>query len=162
MEGLYRSLARRRTRLRLRSALTTKLNPPRPHRLGNVLEGLRPKVVAGNLDLAPDLPIGVIRHADAARLGDAFKPSGDVDAVTEDVVVIKNDVTDVDTDAKFDPLIFRYSGILLGHTALHFNRTSNRINCAGKLDQHTVTGCLDDAAAMGGYSGVNKGLSDSL
>ena len=121
-----------------------------------------PKIVTGDLDLAPDLPIGVIRHANAARLGDAFKPRGDIDAVTEDVVVIKNDVTDVDADAEFDPLILRYSGILLGHTALHFNRTSHRINCAGKLDQHTVTGCLDDAAAMGGYSGVNKGLSDSL
>ena len=155
-------MARRRTRLRLRSALTTKPNPPRPHWLGNVLEGLRPKVVAGNLDLAPDLPIGVIGYAYAARLGDALKPRGDVDAVTENVVVIKNDVTDMDADAEFDPLILRHSGILLGHAALHFNRTSNRINCAGKLDQHAVAGRLDDAASMGGYSGVSNGLSDSL
>ena len=139
-----------------------KLNPPRPHWLGNVLEGLRPKVVAGNLDLAPDLPIGVIRNADAARLCNAFKPCGDVDAVTENVVVIKNDVTDMDTDAEFDPLILRYGGVLLGNAALHFNRTSNRIDCAGKFNQHAVAGCLDDAASMGSYCGVNKGLSDRL
>ena len=139
-----------------------KLNPPRAHWFGNVLEGLRPKVVAGDLDLAPDLPIGVIRHANAARLGNAFQPRGDIDAVTEDVVVIKNDVTDMDTDAKFDPLILRHSGVLLGDAALHFNRTAHRIYGAGKLDQHAVAGRLDDAASMGGYSGVNKGLSDSL
>ena len=141
---------------------TTKPNPPCPHRLGNVLEGLRPKVVAGNLDLAPDLPIGVIRHANSARLGDAFKPRGNIDAVTEDVVVIKNDVTDVDADAKFDPLILRHGGVLFGNAALDLNRTAHRIYCAGKFDQHAVAGRLDDAASMGGYSGVNNGLSDSL
>ena len=121
-----------------------------------------PNVITGDLDLAPDLPIGVIGHANAARLGNAFKPSSNVDAVTEDVVVIKNDVTDVDADAKFDPLILRHGGILLGHAALDFNRTAHRIDCAGKLDQHSVAGRLDDAASMGGDGGINEGLSDSL
>ena len=68
----------------------------------------------------------------------------------------------MDTDAKFDPLILRHTGVLFGNAALDFNCTSHRIYGAGKFDQHTVTGRLDDAASMGGYSGVNKGLSDSL
>src|SRR5712664_54391 len=38
-----------------------------------------------------------------------------IDAVAENVVVIKNDVPDVDTDAEFDPLIKRHGGILLDH-----------------------------------------------
>jgi len=89
MEGFVgererRSLARRRTRLRLRSALTAKLNPPSSHWLGNVLEGLRPKVITGDLDLASDLPIGIVRHANSAGLSNALQARDDVDAVVED------------------------------------------------------------------------------
>ena len=105
---------------------------------------------------------GVIGEAYAARLGNAFQPRGDIDAVTENVVVIKNDVTDMDTDAEFDPLILRHGDVLLSHTALNFNRTARSIYGACEFGQHTVTGCLDDAASMGGYSGVSKGLSDRL
>ena len=86
------------------ATLITKLNPPRAHGLGNVLEGLRPKVIAGDLDLAPDLPIGVIGDANAARLGNALQSGSDIDAVAEDVVVVDDDVADVDADAKFDPV----------------------------------------------------------
>ena len=65
-------------------------------------------------------------------------------------------------DPEFDPLIRRHCGILFGHAALDFNRTAHRIDGAGKLDQHAVTGCLDDVASMGGYGGVNDGLPDGL
>jgi hypothetical protein len=57
--------------------------------------GLASNNMRSNLDLAPNLPIGIVRHADAARLGNALQPRGDVDAVAENVVVIKNDVTDM-------------------------------------------------------------------
>jgi hypothetical protein len=97
-----------------------------------------------------------------AGLGYALQPSSNVDAIAEDVVVVDDDVADMDADAELDHLILRHGGILLGHTALDFNRAAHGINGAGKLNQHTVTGRLDDAAAMGGYGGVNEGLSDSL
>lgn len=113
--------------------MATKLNPPSSHWFGNVLEGLRPKVVAGDLDLAPDLPIGIVRQADAARLGNALKPSGNIYAVAENVVVIKNDVTDVNTDAKFDPLILRHTGVLFGNAALDLNCTARSIDGAGEF-----------------------------
>ena len=86
------------------SALIAKLNPPRAHRLGNVLEGLLAQVIEGDLDLAADLPIGVIGDANAARLGDAFQPRRDVDAVAEDVVAVDDDVADIDADAELDPV----------------------------------------------------------
>ena len=49
-----------------------------------------------------------------------------------------------------------------GHATLDFDRTSRRVNGAGELDQHAVTGRLDDAASMGGYCGVDEGLSERL
>ena len=71
-------------------------------------EGLRPHIITDNLDLAPNLSMGVIGHANGARFGDAFKAGGNVDAIPEDVVVVDDDVADVDADAKFDPLILRH------------------------------------------------------
>ena len=92
--------------------MTTKLNPPRPHRLGNVLKALRPKVIPADLDLAANLPVGVIGYANATRLGNTLQPSSDIDAVSENVVVIDDDVTDVNADPEFNSEILRDLGIL--------------------------------------------------
>ena len=104
-ESERRSLAHRRTGLRHCSALTTKLNPPRSHWLGYVLEVLRAKVIEGNFDLAPDLPLRVIRNADTTGLGDPFEPGRDVHTVAENIVVVDDDVSDVDANTKFKSAI---------------------------------------------------------
>jgi hypothetical protein len=59
-------------------------------------------------------------------------------------------------------VILPYGGILLDYPALDLNCTAHCIDGAGELDQHAVTGRLDDTASMGSYSGVNECLSDSL
>jgi class 3 adenylate cyclase len=61
----------------------------------------------------------------AARLEGIAEPGGVIsDAVAKDIVVIDDNVTDVDADAKFDPLDLRHRSILLSHTALEM-RSSN-------------------------------------
>jgi hypothetical protein len=106
--------------------------------------------------------VRIVGHADSARFGDALKAGSKVDAITEDVVAIENDVTDVNADAKFDPLVLRHGGILLGHSALDFNGTTHRIDGAGKLDQHAVAGGFDDVAAMFGDGGIDERLPERL
>ena len=69
-----------------------------------------PHVVEGDIDLAADLTLGVVGKADAAGLGNSLEPGGDVDAVAEDIVVIKDDIADVNADAKLDPLLRRDIG----------------------------------------------------
>jgi hypothetical protein len=108
------------------------------------------------------LTLRIVRDANAARLRNPFKTGGDIDAVAKDIIFIDYDVTDVDANAKFDPLVLWDRSILLGHAALDFNGTAHRIHGTGKLDEHAIAGRLDDAAAMGGYSGINNGLSDRL
>ena len=142
--------------------MTTKLNPPRSHGLGDVLEGLRPKVIPANLDLAPNLPVGVIGYANTAWLGNTLQPSGNVDAVAKDIVVVDDDIADMDTDPEFDSDILRDYGVLRGHGTLDFDRAARRINGAGELHQHAVAGGLDDAPPMGGYRGINERLSGGL
>jgi hypothetical protein len=68
----------------------------------------------------------------------------------------------VDADAEFDPLMLRQGGVLLGHAALDHEGTARGVDGAGKLDQHAVTGGLDDAASMSGYRGVDQGFPGGL
>ena len=139
-----------------------KLGPPSSHWFGNVLEDLRPKILAGNFDLAPDLPIGVVRNADTTRFGDPFKAGSDIDAITKDVVFVDDDIADMDADPKLDPDVDGCVGILVGHAALNFNRTAYSVHRTGELYQHAVASRLDDPTSMGGYTGVNKALSNGL
>src|SRR5204863_2066552 len=118
--------------------------------------------ITDNLYLAADLPVGVIGHADTARICDAFKAGSNVDTVAEDVVVIDDDVADVNADPKFDPLVRRHRRILIGDAALDFNGTAYCIDGAGKLHQHAVTRGLDDPPAMLGDGGIDEGLPDRL
>ena len=106
--------------------------------------------------------MGIIGYADAARFCNAFEASSNVDTVAEDVVFIENDVTDMDADPEFDPLILRHRCILLANPALDFNGTTHRIHGTRKLDQHAVPSGLDDPPAMLGDGGIDEGLPDGF
>ncbi len=54
------------------------------------------------IDLAANLPVRIIRDANAARFGDAFQACCNVDAIAEDVVVVDDDIPDMNPDAEFD------------------------------------------------------------
>ena len=132
------------------------------HRLGNILQRLRTHIVEGDINLAADLPLGVIGNADAAGFRNPFEPRGDVDAVAKDIVVVDNDVADVDADAKLYPPVLWGVGIVLGHVALDFQSTSRRVHRAGELNESAVPGILDDASAMMSDFGIEKRLSKSF
>src|ERR1700722_15283977 len=130
-------------------------HPPSAYRFGYIFEGLPAHIFEGRVDLSPDLPVGVVRQTYATRIGNIFQPCGDVDPIAEDVVVVDDDVADVNTDAKFDPLLLRRGGILLHQPALNLDGTAHRIDGTGEFDQHAVARGLDDAAPMGRYRRVN-------
>ena len=126
--------ARRRFFDRLGRRLAADPDPPGLHRLGDVLQGLRPEVVEHEIDLAADLPVRVVGNADAAGLGEFFQAGGDVDAVAEDIVLVDHDVAEMDADAEFDPLIRRNGGVAHRHAALDFDRALHRLDGARKFD----------------------------
>jgi hypothetical protein len=117
---------------------------------------------ATDVNLASDLPVRVVGDADAARLRDPLKTRGDIDSIAEDIVVVDDDVADVNADAEFDPEFLQYIGVLPGHATLNFDGASRCINGTGKLDQHAVASCLDDASAMFGDCGIDERLSERL
>src|SRR6266849_2802836 len=142
--------------------LTSQPNPPRPHRISNIFEGLLSHIITGNLNLAPDLPIGIIGHADPARFGDALKAGSNIDPITKDIVVFNDNITDVNADAKFNPLDLRYIDIVFGHAALNFDRAAYGIYDAAELDESAVPGILDDTSVMLSDFRIEKRFSKSF
>src|SRR6266853_4184435 len=72
------------------------------------------------------------------------------------------DVTDVNADAKFDPLDLRHVDILFVHAALDFDGAAYGIYNAPELNESAVPGILDDAPAMITDLGIKKRLSKSF
>jgi hypothetical protein len=142
--------------------LTSQPNPPCPHRISNIFEGLPSHIITGNLDLAPDLPIGIIGHADPARFGDPLKAGSNIDPITKDIVVFNDNITDVNADAKFNPLDLRYVDIVFGHAALNFDRAAYGIYDAAELGESAVPRILDDTSAMISDFGIEKRPSESF
>src|SRR5208337_849897 len=94
---------------------------------------------------------------DRSRLGDAFEPRGDIDAVAHQVAVALLDhIADVDADPKDDLTVLGHSGVAFGHRVLHFDGKTHGGDCAAELDQRAVATALDDAAVMHRDHGVNE------
>ena len=92
--------------------------------------------------------VRLARNANSARFGYTLKPSGNIHAIAVNIVINDDDVAEVYAKPKFDPLIDTDPNVPLAHAALHFNGTSYRVNHGRELDQHAVSGCLDDTAPM--------------
>jgi hypothetical protein len=89
-----------------------------------------------------------LAHADLSGFGEPFDTYRNIDAIAENVVIIDDDVTDIDTDPKLDLVFRRHAGIALRHASLDVNGTIHGVHHAGKLQQKAVTGSLDDSAAV--------------
>src|ERR1700682_5723879 len=104
----------------------------------------------------------IVGNADTARRCDPFETHCNIDPITIDVIFVDDNITDVDADAKFDPLDLRYIDILFGHAALNFDGTSHGVDHAGELNESAVPGILDDSSAMISDFGIKKRLSKSF
>jgi len=99
-------------------------------------------------DLSSNLIVGGGRDANAARLGDTFKPRGHIDSVAEDVVPLDQHVAQIDPDPEQHPTVMRDAFVALGHRCLHGDRAFYGIDNRGELDEHAIARGLDDTAAM--------------
>ena len=138
------------------------LTTPRAHWLGNILQILRTHIVEQQVYLPPNLPLRIIGDADAAWLSDSLKTRCNVDAITEDIVVIDDNVSDVYSDADFIPHFLRHGDDLLSHPGLNHSSASRCVDSTGELDEHTVPSRLHDTPAVGGDGRINPCFSDRL
>src|SRR5215469_9176480 len=87
-----------------------------------------------------------LADADPARLGQCFEPSRQIDVVAVDVLVVGDDLAEIDADTERDAALM--GDIANGHRALPFDRAAHRVNDAGKFDQQSVAGGLDNATTV--------------
>ena len=112
--------------------------------------------------LVANLPIGVFRETDAARLADRLQPRRDVDAVPHQVAVgLFDDVAEVNANPHHQRRLDGEAGVAFGKRVLDFDRGTRRFNHAAVLGDHAVAGALDDAAVMGGDGRVDEVAAQS-
>jgi hypothetical protein len=140
-----------------RAAARANLQRIRPHRLGDVLEQRRTEIGHSEIEPPLDLSIGVLGKTDRARVGDAFQPRCNVDAVAHQVAVaLFDDVSQVNAYAELDALIGRHADIALDHRVLNGDGAMHRFDYAAELDQHPVAGALEHPAVLAGDSGIDE------
>jgi hypothetical protein len=81
------------------------------HWPGDVLDLVLAHVLEREGELVAHLVAHHVADADATRLRQGFQPSGNVDAVAEDVLPIDDDVAKIDADAEIDARFGRHIGI---------------------------------------------------
>ena len=69
---------------------------------------------------------------------------------------MRDDITYVNADPKFDAVILRRIRIAMAKTPLQFGRAGDRIYDAGEFHQHAITGEFDDTALMLADLGINE------
>jgi hypothetical protein len=91
-----------------------------------------------DVELVPDLAVGVPRDADSAGLSQRLQSRRHVDPVAVEIVVLDDHVADVDADPEGDPPIFGDRLVTFRHLALDVDGESYRVDHAGELHQRPV------------------------
>ena len=94
---------------------------------------------------------------------DPFETRCNIDAHHQrDAIVCDDNITEVNADAKFDPLVLRHIGILFCHAALDAVGTSHGVDHAGELNESAIPGVLDDTSVMLSDFGIRKASFESF
>ena len=90
-----------------------KIEPIDAHRPRDVLEALFPSIYKVGCHLALHLPPSVLRNRDAARFSNSLDPRRDVDAISQDVLALDDDVADVDAYPELDRIGLEATDVVL-------------------------------------------------
>ena len=117
-------------------------------RLGHALDRPRTEILEPAIELAPHLLEDRLGDADAAGLGDALQPRGDVDAFAVEVAALHDHVAHVDADPQVDPSLRRQIVVRLRHGRLQAHGALDGVHGTAELDQRAVADQLEDPSAM--------------
>jgi hypothetical protein len=103
-----------------------------------------------------------VRHADPTRLGKSLQARCNIDAISENVVAVDDDVTDIDANTELDPTILRDGIVALGHAPLDFYGAAHGINGTDKLDEDAITGAFDNPTVVLSNLEIDESVPMSL
>ena len=83
-----------------------------------------------------------------------LKPRRDVDAITEYVIAVDQDVSKVNPNPEQHTPVLRDTFVPLSHHSLYSHCALDRIDDRGKLKQHAVPRGLDEASPVFRHEGI--------
>ena len=85
---------------------------------------------------------------DTTWVGKSLKTCRDVDTVSQEIAVLLDDVAEVDTDTKLEPLIFRCIPLAFSHAGLNLHGGTNSVNDATEFNQEFVSRRFDNSTTV--------------
>ena len=105
------------------------VNRVSPHWSSDVFEFFFTEIDERFFDPVAHLTIGVFGKVDAARISDALKARGNVDAVAHQIAVALLDhIAEMDADAELDTALGRQPGVALNHAVLQLDGAAHGID----------------------------------
>src|SRR5215468_6590907 len=95
-----------------------------------VLQVLRSEIFKSGIEFSLHLIEDHSGNANAAGIGQLFKPRCNVHAVAVDVASVDDDVTDIDSNSEHDRLVVRNLQVALCNAALNGNRALHSVDRA--------------------------------
>src|SRR5262249_12535090 len=138
---------------------STELDLKHANGLSYVLDLHHAEVVARQPQLAFHLFVNTSGDADAAGFGQSLQPRRDIDAVTEQVVVIDHDVAEVDADPDLHAVILRQVEGSFSQVILNLDRGPPGLDGAREFGHQAVAGAAEDAAAVIGDGPRQRSLA---
>jgi hypothetical protein len=89
-----------------------------------IFEGLFAEIIEAKVELTNGVFLHSPGDADTAWMSQSFKSGGDVDAITENISALGDDVALVDTNSKLDPFRLGIARVASSHLLLHLGRTA--------------------------------------
>jgi hypothetical protein len=126
-----------------------------PDRASDILRLLRAEIGEGHRHLCPDLIPHGARDANPARLRKSFQAGRDINGVTEEIVLLNDNVADVHPDAEPHLLTGRSIRILFGHGVLHRDSTLHSIHGAGEISDKAIASRVENPASMRGDQAID-------
>jgi hypothetical protein len=120
----------------------------RPAPAGRCSDALLAQILESVVQLVADLLAHCPRDAEAAGVRLGFQAGRYIDAITEYVAVLDDDVAEIDPDPEPDPAVLREVGFAIDQRPLQLGGAADRVDDAREFHQQPVPGRLDDAAGM--------------
>jgi len=116
--------------------------------LRDVLETPFPQQAELQRQLVLDLIVNAPRDAHSARFGHGLDARRDIDAITQEVLALDDDVPKIHANAEPHALILGQMLVAGADRRLDFGRAADRFHCAREFGQDRIAGSIENAAPM--------------
>src|SRR6185312_12774233 len=105
-------------------------------------------VLERNFDDLTNLIVDGLRDADSSRLGQLFQPSSNIHASPKTIVIFRDYIAQVDTDAKLHPFGLGYGCVAYPDLVLDLDGAANGLDDTGELSDDAVPGTRENVTLM--------------